>query len=183
MAFVTTVAGTAGAQVTYDFSTSLAGYNGAASGNWTGYFTLNWLSSGGSGTGAASTFITTAMPTGVATPAQGWDATLFNVIGANSFTVTNGTITGLQFGAVSEPDNFVVCANSGSQFTLNVYLICPAQYNRVGVANSARGDNFGGLSAFTFTARPATSVPEPASVGLLLGGMAGLVTIARRRRA
>lgn len=171
----------ASAQVTYSFSSYLEGYSGAGDGFWTGSVTFDWLTSGGSGTGAASSFVTTSVPSGIATPSQGWDAVAWTVIGANSFTVTNGIVTAFQFGAQSKPDDFVVCANSGAQFSLDPgSTICPAQYNRVGVLGLERSQNFGGLQGISFTEQTA-NVPEPSSALLMITAAAGLIFMMRRR--
>lgn len=176
------LASTAHAQVTYDFTANLIGTAGASNGLWTGNVTFNWLTFGGSGTGAASSVITTAVPAGVGNAAQGMNSMLWAAIGNNSFTVTSGVVTSFQFTATSSPDNYHVCMNS-TNTTLSAPsgFICPGSYNRIGVIGSARGENFDGLQGIRFTARPTTVVPEPSTYALIGTGLAGLAFVRRRR--
>jgi hypothetical protein len=178
------LASTAQAQVTYDFSANLLGANGGSNGLWTGNVTFNWLTFGGSGSGVAASIITTAVPAGVGSAAQGVNALLWSAIGQNNFTVTSGVVTSFQFIATSSPDNFHMCMNSTlTGLTAPSGFICPANYNRVGVINGPRAENFGGLQGISFQARPTTVVPEPSTYALIGTGLAGLALVRRRRAA
>lgn len=182
-ALLATLAVPAGAQVTYDFLAPLVGASGASNGNWTGYVTFNWLVSGGSGTGAATSFVTTAVPGNVGTPSQGWNATLWGNVASNSFTFLNGNVTAFQFGAISMPDDYRLCANSGAAFylTSNMLNQCPEHYNRIGKLAGARGENWDGIDGITFTARVST-VPEPTTWALMASGLVAMGVVARRRK-
>lgn len=169
------------AQVRYDFFAPLTGTAGASNGTWTGYVTFNWLTSGGSGSGAAASVVTTEVPSGVATPSQGWDAVLWSVVGLNSFTVTNGVVTSFQFGAESAPDQNRVCMNSGAGFIAGSNFICPQYYNRIGVQSNARGENSEGSAGVSFV-EAQTTVPEPSTIVLLASGL-GALGFVRRRKA
>jgi hypothetical protein len=182
-ACVASLAASANAQVTYDFTANLVGAAGGSSGVWTGNVTFNWLTFGGSGSGAAASLITTAVPAGVGNSAQGLNALLWSTIGSNSFTVNSGVITAFAFGAISTPDNYVLCMNSGPAFSLPPSAQCPVNYNRVGVLFGPRADNFDGIQGVSFRARPATVVPEPSTYALIGTGLAGLAFVRRRRQA
>ena len=144
-----------------DFSFSFDNVEGNTPGTVEGTITgLN------EGTGAADSVLITSFPAGLGGSFDaGNDATLWSNQGANTFTVTNGSITDADF-------------NSDSSNGSNLCLNCSEFGGVNGTINGSTGNalfNFDGFSGATYSTA-ATSVPFGVSTDLsiiILGGLYG----------
>lgn len=171
----------ASADELFDFSFDAT--SGTVNGTITGTLDLPFVSPGGSGSGAASSLVFTSIP-GFPALAEGDTVTSWTNQVDNSFTVTSGAITSVEFFATtgrSDPSD-VLCLNStGASPTFGAFF-CESGLNELHAGPSFFGYNFGGLAGITFTPAEST-VPEPSSVFLLSTLFLGVLLALRRRAA
>lgn len=164
----------------FDFSLPLT--QGPNQGTVTGSLNLPFVSSGGSGTGAASLLTLSAFPAGFGVLAGGNTITSWANQVVNSFTVTNGAITSFAFfattGATSGDDAFVINSTGQALPSFGGWGP-PANLNELSKTISIYGYNFDGPSGVSFTPA-ASAVPEPSSISLALVGAIGFVALRKR---
>jgi hypothetical protein len=159
------------------FTFSMTGA-GSVPGTITGVIDLSFVGPGGSGTGAASSVTLTSFPGGFGSFSGGNVVTSWADQIANSFTVTAGAITSDNFYALTGGDDAAneFCLNGVGSF---------GEYTCGGGLNFAQTNvtnynyNFGGVSGVSFA--PVSSTPEPASLSLLLTGIAAGGAMLKRR--
>jgi len=167
---------------TYSFSFTTT--TGNVTGTISGLLDLPFVGPGGSGSGAASSLILTSIPAGYGTLVPGNTVTGWPDQIANSFTVSNGTITSVQFFAnwpAGQPRTEMCMNSTGTDIPFSSFT-CFSEMNLLvawagGPGVPVGGQNMDGLAGITFQD---TTVPEPGSMGLLCA--AALVVAYRLRK-
>jgi len=168
------------AALLFDFSIQFT--QGPNQGTVTGNLTLPFVSSGGSGTGAASLLTLTSIPASFGALAGGNTITSWANQVVNSFTVTGGTITSFAFFAATGPtssDDAFAINSTGQPLTSFGSWGPPANLNELSKTLSIYGYNFDGPNGVSFTPA-ASAVPEPSSISLALVGAIGFVALRKR---